>query len=90
MRLREGGIYCLPNGRELLVLRKNEDGARRIKLRGWERFEMSEYEVNDAGRLLSDGKLTAWDVGHLRDTGRTASELTDLLKSDNGNEALIS
>ncbi|HEV7745224.1 MAG TPA: hypothetical protein VGO56_09535 [Pyrinomonadaceae bacterium] len=75
MSLREGGIYRLPNGRELVVLRKNEDDARRLKLRGWERFEMSEYEVNESGRLLSDGKLTAWDVGHLRDTGRTAPDL---------------
>jgi hypothetical protein len=90
MSLREGGIYRLPNGRELLVLRKNQDGARRIKLRGWERFEMSEYEVNESGRLLSDGKLTAWDVGHLKDTGRTASSFSDSLKSDKGNEALIS
>lgn len=82
MSLREGGIYCLPNGRELLVLRKHQNGRRRLTLRGWERFEMSAYEVSESGRLLCEGKLTAWDVGSLRDTGRTAPEFTHSLEAD--------
>jgi len=73
MKLREGGIYCLPNGRELVVTINEGNG--RIQLRGCERFEMSEYEVDAAGRLLTEGKLTAWDLEHLRDTGRTAEQV---------------
>lgn len=73
MKLRERGIYRLPNGRELVVI--TGEGNGRIQLRGWERFEKSEYEVDGAGRLLTEGKLTAWDLEHLRDTGRTAEHV---------------
>lgn len=70
MTLRERGIYCLPNGRELVVVAQQGNGW--FKLRGFERFEHSEYEVDSAGRLLTQGKLTAWDIENLTDTGRTA------------------
>jgi hypothetical protein len=74
MTLRQRGIYQLPNGRELIALPRHERGQVSFVLCGWEQFEMSEYEVNQAGRLLTQGKLTAWDVTQLRDTGRTARE----------------
>ena len=77
MSLREGGIYRLPNGRELVVLRKHENGKRAYTLGGWERFELTEYEINEDGRLICQGKLTAWDVASLSDTGRTAREFSD-------------
>ena len=73
MKLKERGIYCLPNGRELVVITKDGNGP--IQLRGAESFEMTEYEVDAAGRLLTEGKLTAWDLQHLRDTGRTAYQV---------------
>jgi hypothetical protein len=76
MSLRKGGIYSLPNGRELVVLRKHENGRRAYTLGGWGRFETTQYEVNDSGRLICHGKLTAWDVTNLRDTGRTATDLS--------------
>lgn len=65
--IRVGGIYCLPNGRELIVLGKRENGrvSYRLSCRG------SRYEINDEGRLMCDGKLTAWDVSNLTDTGRS-------------------
>lgn len=72
MTLREGGIYLLPNGKELVVAGQGRSPGVLFRLRGWEHFESTEYEVNDAGRLLAHGKLTAWDVQHLQDTGRTA------------------
>jgi hypothetical protein len=72
MELRERGIYRLPNGRELVVMDARRNGHAHYRLRGWERFESSEYEINDAGRLLTQGKLTAWDLKDLNDTGRTA------------------
>jgi hypothetical protein len=31
-----------------------------------------EYELNEAGRLSCDGKLTGWGVDDLVETGRTA------------------
>lgn len=73
MKLRERGIYCLPNGRELVVITAQGNG--RIQLRGWECSEKSDYDVDGAGRLLNEGKLTAWDTEHLRDTGRTAEHV---------------
>ena len=72
MTLREGGIYLLPNGKELVVAGEGNSPGVRFRLRGWDHFESAEYEVNDAGRLLTHGKLTAWDIQHLQDTGRTA------------------
>lgn len=64
-----GVSIALPNGREVVVITKPDDG--RIQLRGWERFD-SEYEKDGVGRLLTHGKSTAWDMENLRDTGRTA------------------
>jgi hypothetical protein len=32
---------------------------------------MGQYEINDEGRLICDGRLTAWDVSNLIDTGRS-------------------
>jgi len=76
MDLRERGIYRLPNGRELVALRKYENGKRTYTLCGWERFELTEYEINEYGRLIFQGKLTAWDVTCLSDTGRTTREFS--------------
>ena len=73
MSLREQGIYCLPNGRELVV-RERTNGGSEFRLSGWGHFEASEYVVNDSGRILAQGKLTAWDIKDLTDTGRTARD----------------
>ncbi|HEV7395271.1 MAG TPA: hypothetical protein VGN86_02070 [Pyrinomonadaceae bacterium] len=72
MSLRVRGIYCLPNGSELIVLSRHQNGHVTYRLGGWQRFELTEYEVNDQGRLTYHGKLTAWDVANLKDTGQTA------------------
>ena len=66
MDFRERGIYRLPNGRTLiaignLLIAKSEN-------------ELMSYEVNDTGRLLHDGHLTAWDISDVHDTGNTADE----------------
>jgi hypothetical protein len=73
MRLRERGIYRLPNGRELIVIGIDDE---RIRMQGWQGSELTEYELDPDGRLLTHGKLTAWDINHLTDTGRMASELS--------------
>ena len=67
MDLRVGGIYCLPNGRELIVLCKRQNGSVSYRLSGG----TSHYEISNEGRLICDGKLTAWDVSNLSDTGRS-------------------
>lgn len=51
-------------------------------MRGWQRFEPGEYEMDMEGRLLAHGKPTAWDINHLTDTGRTASELSYMFETD--------
>jgi hypothetical protein len=71
--LREKGIYCLPNGRELVVLEKLSGGHVKFRLGVWESFQSSQYEVNNEGRLLALGRVTAWDITDLSDTGRTAN-----------------
>ncbi len=67
MDLRVGGVYCLPNGRELIVLGRHENGWTSYKLAS----RTNRYEISDEGRLICDGKLTAWDVSNLKDTGRS-------------------
>ena len=67
MDLTVGGIYCLPNGRELIVLGRRENGRVSYRLS----CRTGNYEISDDGRLICDGKLTAWDVSNLSDTGRS-------------------
>lgn len=81
MILRERGIYCLPNGRELVVLRNDEAGSVLYGQGCYERSVMGEFVVNKAGRLEYQGKLTAWDISNLRDTGRTSTDIPGPLKA---------
>ena len=67
MDLRVGGVYCLPNGRELIVLCRRQNGHVSYRLS----YNASQYEVSAEGRLVCDGKLTAWDISNLTDTGRS-------------------
>ena len=67
MDLRVGGVYCLPNGRQLIVLGKRENGRVSYRLS----CGASQYEISDDGRLICNGKLTAWDVSNLDDTGHS-------------------
>lgn len=76
MDLRDRGIYCLPNGRELVVLRNGENGHASYSLRCTTCAEATDYKVSDEGRLLCQGRLTAWDIKDLSDTGRTIDSLT--------------
>jgi hypothetical protein len=75
MILREQGIYCLPNGRELVVLRNDDEGSVLYGQVGCERFDMGEFLLNQEGRLVYQGKLTAWDISNLSDTGRTSADI---------------
>ena len=53
-----------------------------IEMGGTQGFQRGEYEMDSRGRLLTYGKLTAWDINHLTDTGRTASELSYMFEAD--------
>jgi hypothetical protein len=84
MELRIGGIYSLPNGRELIVLGKRENGRVSYKLSS----RNGQYEISDDGRLICDGRLTAWDVSNLNDTGRSvgmerSTKLQEYIESTN-------
>jgi hypothetical protein len=67
MDLRVGGLYCLPSGRELIVLGRRRNGHVTYRLFS----RTNQYEISDDGRLICDGKLTAWDLSNLSDTGRS-------------------
>ena len=66
MDLKVGGVYCLPNGRELIVVCRRQDGQASYRLL----CGSCQYEISAEGRLICDGKLTAWDLSNLIDTGR--------------------
>jgi len=77
MTFKERAIYQLPNGRELVACMAQED---RTVLYTLSASESSRYELNSAGRLLVDGRLTAWGIGDLLETGRMATpEVTSQL-----------
>jgi hypothetical protein len=76
MHLRDRGVYCLPNGRELVVLRTGENGNSSYRLCCTTCANVNDYEVNNDGRLICEGRLTAWDISNLSDTGRTLDSLT--------------
>lgn len=73
MRLRNLGIYQLPDGRELVADLLFRDGATLYSKRGWEAHGLAEFRVGSDGSLLRGGRPTPWKVEHLRDTGREAN-----------------
>ncbi len=70
MDFKEGAIYQLPNGRELVAHSTRGNKAILCHLSA---SEAGTYELNGDGRLLFNGQLTAWEVGDLLETGRNAS-----------------
>lgn len=69
MTLKDQGIYRLPNGRELVARLIAEQQTILYNLSA---ADPSAYELNPEGRLLFNGRLTAWAINDLRDTGRVA------------------
>jgi len=66
MNFRERGVYRLPNGRTLIAVGN-------LLVASCE-SEPQAFEINETGRLVRDGHLTAWDVSDIYDTGATAEE----------------
>jgi hypothetical protein len=73
VRLRNLGIYQLPDGRELIADVLYRDGATLYSRRGWEALGLAEFRVGPDGRLISGERPSPWKVEHLRDTGREAN-----------------
>lgn len=77
MKLKDGAVYQLPNGRELVGCLTCDN---KIVLFSSGASESGLYELNSEGRLLMDGQLTAWQIDDLLETGRVAlPELTSTL-----------
>ena len=72
-RLRELGVYSLPDGREFIVSTIYHDGCSLYTPHAWETFGTAEYWVVKDGRLLHRGVSSIWAIQDLRDTGKSAS-----------------
>lgn len=71
-KLRELGIYRLPDGREFVVSTLFHDGCSLYTPHAWATYGLAEYWVDSGGRLLRMGDPTRWRVHDLIDTGKTA------------------
>ncbi|HEY0321282.1 MAG TPA: hypothetical protein VGC66_10030 [Pyrinomonadaceae bacterium] len=71
-KLRNLGVYTLPDGQELIA--EVEPGAvyRLYPTQLWNQFRRTEYSVTPEGRLLIKGQPTDLYIEHLIDTGRRA------------------
>jgi len=69
MKLRNLGVYTLPDGSELVVEMQHGGKCRLYSKGAWNFARISRYQVNNDGRLTRKGAPTDWRVEHLRDTG---------------------
>ena len=74
MVFKKGGIFVLPNGRELMA---SGDGTIFYAIAD-NGEDVLRYELNDDGRILCQGRLTAWGAEDLRDTHRTADLTSEI------------
>ena len=73
LKLRERGIYRLPDAREFIACRSG-DGAGYLLYNVETRTPYAaDYRAQADGRVLSRGTATRWRVADLVDTGRTAA-----------------
>ena len=71
-RLREQGIYTLPDGQEFVVHTVFRGGYVLYTPGAWEFFGPYAYESNSAGQIRLSGRPTHWSIEDLTDTRRTA------------------
>ncbi|MEJ7575824.1 MAG: hypothetical protein WKF74_02335 [Pyrinomonadaceae bacterium] len=77
IKLRECGIYALPDKREFIVRRSGRDMYSLYPPQTWKGSEFAEYRLNAEGHILSKGLPTRWRFTDLTDTGRTTESLQD-------------
>ena len=71
-RLRERGIYRLPNGQKVVVSECGKGEYCLFTTESWGRFGLAEYLLDKEGRILKNDIPTGWGIGHLVDTEQTA------------------
>jgi hypothetical protein len=71
-RLKELGIYSLPDGREFVVSTIYHDGCSLYTPQSWETYGVAEYWVDKDGQLLHRGVPSVWKTQDLSYTGRMA------------------
>ena len=71
LKLRELGIFALPDQREFVVSTLYADGCCLYSRYAWAHKGSAEFWVDKDGRLLKDGVPTQWSVEDLKDTGKT-------------------
>jgi hypothetical protein len=84
VRLKELGIYRLPDGREFVVSESGRDAYSLYAPLAWKNFGLAEYRIHADGRLLSKGTLTRWRMEDLTYTGRMALPLQEQQSSQRG------
>lgn len=72
-RLRELGVYELPDGRQYVVSTLYSDGCGLYPVRAWASYGDAEFRTDKEGRLFRRGVPTRWGVRDLRDTGKTVT-----------------
>ena len=71
-KLRERGVYRLPDGREVVVSECSDGEYCLFTAETYATFGMAEYLLDRGGRISAGGEPTGWRVEDLADTGRTA------------------
>ncbi len=74
-QLRERGVYRLPDGQEVIALRGLRSGYFLYSPEALNHYNLPEYEMDSAGKLLRGGEATGWSVNDLADTGRFLTEM---------------
>ncbi len=69
-KLRNLGVYALPDGKELIAEVEPGAGYSLYPPHLWHQFRRSKYLVNREGRLLIEGKPTNLSIEQFIDTGR--------------------
>ncbi len=72
MKLRNLGIYTLPDGNEYVVDVLYNGGYSLYPRNSWETVARAAYRISSDGSLVRRGKPSRWNVGQLRFTGRKA------------------
>lgn len=69
MKLKNLGVYVLPDGREFVVELFQGGKWRLFSRHVWSLAGHAGYQINDDGYLVSHGKTLKWRVDNLIDTG---------------------
>jgi hypothetical protein len=71
MKLKNLGVYALPDGREFIADVISGGKYRLCSSKTWNFTRISEYLISAEGRLLDKRGPTTWGIEHLIDTGRS-------------------